>query len=903
MPDLLPVFEALPDCYLVLSPELVILAVTDSYLKTTLMQRENLVGKHLFVLLTERQGTPEADRLQQLAHSLHLVLDSKQPQHMPAQLYLLPDPQAPDLLVERYWKLSNTPVLDKTGTVLSILHKIEDITNLLRQDWKIKELTQLEDTTQLNFQDITKMKRAEEEIKKGKDLLEAVFDASLNGIEVFKPGRNATGEITDFEWLLVNRTTERYAGRSNLSGQKWIANFPGGKPSGLFDQFKRVVEEKQTLEFEHHYQNEEFEGWFHTLAMPFGDGLIATWMDITNRKKAEEELKNKAELLQTIVDTAFGGMALLVAIRDDKGDISDFRYTMVNPVQALNANTTPEDLVGNTLLSLSPGVKNNGLWERMLRVMETGETIRFLEEYHRDGLDRWFDQHYVKIADGLLIWSIDITPIKKTEKELRASEERFRQLIDALPQMAWTATVDGSSTYFNQRSYEYTGLTFEQIKDWGWAQIYPEEEYAQVEMEWKHAIATGQIYRKQSRMRRWDGAYRWQLVIAQPVWDQAGAITFWVGTVTDVHEQVLAEEKLHQSRQLLKAVLDASINGIQAFKIIRNEENQIQDFEWILTNQVTDSLFQRNDLVGQRLTEQYPGTKKTNIFKRLKQVAESGLSKHFEVWYDHEGFHHWFQFILVKLGDGAALTFQDITRRKLLEKKQLQWRLQKQKELFHAILETEEREKKRISESLHNGLGQMLFAVRMQLGLINPTESLLTLEQKIAAWQKADELITHSIDLTRTISHELTPALLETFGLRTVIEDIGRSFSSSNLQLHCEVSTVSRLEKHLQTAIYRITQELANNIIKHAQATEASIAVEEKPGFVFMEAQDNGKGFELEKAHNKGVGLTGIRDRVKLLNGSFKIDSALGQGTRVTILLPLLPTSLKNPRQRKRRME
>jgi PAS domain S-box-containing protein len=1010
LPDLLPVFEALPDCYLVLSPELVILAVTDSYLKTTSMQREHLVGKHLFGVFPGQQGTPEADTLQQLAHSLQQVLDTKQPQYMPAQHYRLPDPEAPGRMVERYWKPLNTPVLDKTGAVLGILHKIEDIMDLLRQDRQLKKLTKLEEATEViaqdnlreenrrfqeaqalahigNFereidgdisywsdelyrihglepqseeitegkvlsfvhpedrepwleririvpaawmpidlihrivrrdgtirhvhrsatvirdrqgkplkvygtvqditgqmeaqeklraskalpreaeavahtgsyegdlatgkfrfsddmfrllgyepqsfeptldfidsvsdprdaarirqvfkqaawdkqpyqytrriyrpggemrylssngkvicdaagkaekilgavQDITEKKRAEEEIKKSKELLENVFNASLNGIEVFKPVRGTTGEITDFEWLLVNHTTERYTGRSDLKGQEWVASFPGVKSSGFFDQFKKVVEENQTLDFEHQYQYEGVEAWFRTLAVPFEDGLIATWIDITSRKKAE--------------------------------------------------------------------------------------------------------------------------------KELRASEERFRQLIDALPQMAWTAAVDGSSTYYNQRTFEYTGLNFEQIKDWGWAQAYPAEDRSQVEMEWKKAIASGQIYRKQSRMRRWDGAYRWQLVLAQPVRDQAGAITFWVGTVTDVHEQVLAEEKLQESRQLLKAVLDASINGIQAFKTIWNEANQIQDFEWILTNQVTDSFLQRNDLVGQRLLEQYPGTQKANIFEHLKQVAESGHSKQFEVWYDYEGFHHWFQYSLVKLGDGAAMTFQDITERKQLEEQQLQWKLQKQKELLHAILEAEEREKKRISESLHNGLGQILFAVRMQIGLIDPAEQPLNLEQKKAAWQKADVLVAQAIDLTRTISHELTPAVLEAFGLRTVIEDIGRSLSSSKLQLRCQVSMASTLEKHLQTAIYRITQELANNIIKHARATEATIAVEEKQGIIFIEAQDNGKGFELQKIPNKGMGLTGIGDRVKLLNGSFKIDSVIGHGTTVTIQLPLLPPS------------
>jgi len=459
--------------------------------------------------------------------------------------------------------------------------------------------------------------------------------------------------------------------------------------------------------------------------------------------------------------------------------------------------------------------------------------------------------------------------------------------------MAWIASIDGSSTYYNQRTYDYTGLSFEQMKDYGWEQIYHEAERAQVALEWKTAIASGKEYRKQSPMRRWDGAYRWQLVIAQPVRDHTDNIFFWAGTVTDIHEKVISEQKLQKNRQLLKAVVDASINGIQAFRAIRDEENQLIDFEWILTNQVTDNFLRKKDLVGKRLTDEYPGTEPAGIFDKMKQVNESGQTTQFEVWYPYEDLHHWFQFIVVKMGDGVVLTFQDITERKKLEEQRLQLELQNQQELLHAILEAEEREKKRIAESLHNGLGQVLFAVKMQLDLLNPEESLFSDAQTMAFWQRTDQLLTNAIELTQTISHELTPSVLETFGLSAVLVDICKQLSSKNFLVNCQVEIKSVLEKHLQTAIYRIVQELLNNIVKHAHATIASITVLEEKSGILIIAQDNGKGFKEKPLSFKGMGLIGISDRVKLLNGILQIQSS-GPGTTISIKLPNKITILKN---------
>jgi signal transduction histidine kinase len=95
------------------------------------------------------------------------------------------------------------------------------------------------------------------------------------------------------------------------------------------------------------------------------------------------------------------------------------------------------------------------------------------------------------------------------------------------------------------------------------------------------------------------------------------------------------------------------------------------------------------------------------------------------------------------------------------------------------------------------------------------------------------------------------------------------------------------MEKHLQVAIYRMAQELANNIVKHAGATQASIVVREEADFIILQGEDNGKGFDTGQDKTNGQGLKSIRDRVKLLNGTMEMESRAGVGSLISIYLPL----------------
>jgi signal transduction histidine kinase len=208
-----------------------------------------------------------------------------------------------------------------------------------------------------------------------------------------------------------------------------------------------------------------------------------------------------------------------------------------------------------------------------------------------------------------------------------------------------------------------------------------------------------------------------------------------------------------------------------------------------------------------------------------------------------------------------------------------------QQALAEAVLAAEESEKRRIAESLHNGLAQQLYAAKLSLGQL---QNLCGSPEAFAqAYQKASQLLAAAIVQTRTLSHELIPRTLQDFGLEVALQDICKDYSIAPLRMRYHITNLPEaLPAHLLLALYRMAQELANNIVKHAHATEASLHLSADDEALELRAQDNGVGFRADLSDKpKGVGWQSLLDRVHLLNGTLELQSS--HGTCITIRLPL----------------
>jgi len=162
-------------------------------------------------------------------------------------------------------------------------------------------------------------------------------------------------------------------------------------------------------------------------------------------------------------------------------------------------------------------------------------------------------------AEGYLIRPVDPVELiatvrallraRETEESLRESEERFRLMANSIPQLAWMARPDGWLFWYNDRWYEYTGTTFEQMQGWGWQAVHDPKELPRVIERFKRALESGDPWEDTFPLRRKDGEFRWHLSRARPLRDSQGRITKWFGTNTDVTDQREAAQQLLLSKR------------------------------------------------------------------------------------------------------------------------------------------------------------------------------------------------------------------------------------------------------------------------------------------------------------------------------------------------------------------
>ena len=174
-----------------------------------------------------------------------------------------------------------------------------------------------------------------------------------------------------------------------------------------------------------------------------------------------------------------------------------------------------------------------------------------------DGKDRWLLSRGRQLRDGdgrarLVGIVLDITGRKKAEEALRESEAQFRTLANAIPQLCWMANADGWIFWYNQRWYEYTGTTPEQMEGWGWQSVHDPEALPEVLERWKASIATGEPFDMVFPLRGADGVFRPFLTRVMPVRDRDGKVGRWFGTNTDISEQRKIEEALRESEERLQ---------------------------------------------------------------------------------------------------------------------------------------------------------------------------------------------------------------------------------------------------------------------------------------------------------------------------------------------------------------
>ncbi len=206
---------------------------------------------------------------------------------------------------------------------------------------------------------------------------------------------------------------------------------------------------------------------------------------------------------------------------------------------------------------------------------------------------------------------------------------------------------------------------------------------------------------------------------------------------------------------------------------------------------------------------------------------------------------------------------------------------QQEKLRFIAVMDAEERERKRLAQDLHDSLGQMLSTARLNMSglheVIDPEDS-----DAQQMYNNSISLVDESCSELRHISHNIMPTALIRLGLLSAIRELSKMISESQ-QLKVVFSSTGmeeRLSENVEFALYRIVQELLSNIIKHADATEVTIQLARRVNEISLTVSDNGKGMDVHSiGQSEGLGWKSIYSRAAMLNGQLYITSEPGKGT------------------------
>jgi len=233
----------------------------------------------------------------------------------------------------------------------------------------------------------------------------------------------------------------------------------------------------------------------------------------------------------------------------------------------------------------------------------------------------------------------------------------------------------------------------------------------------------------------------------------------------------------------------------------------------------------------------------------------------------------------------ALILFFRFARNKIIEKEleKSAIKLEGQKKILHATIETQERERKRIAQDLHDAISAKLNVVSLHVNML--LDGSLTVSEQQESLSNVMGVTTTVLESSRQIAHDLLPPILEKFGLVEALKELLAEFGATKkVVTQHNINYLTSLTKNQELHLFRIVQELLNNSIRHGKATLMRLELHDAEGVMKLRYKDNGKGFIVKQALNEGgLGLKNIKSRVAILNGVLHIKSNLNQGAAFTI--------------------
>jgi PAS domain S-box-containing protein len=517
----------------------------------------------------------------------------------------------------------------------------------------------------------------------------------------------------------------------------------------------------------------------------------------------------------------------------------------------------------------------------------------------------WYEPHLVYVGYAALLALLIIGALtgwnhalrKKVLQRtaaLKESEVRFRQIAENIREVVWLSAADSLESLYISPAYEAVwgrprdGL-YQDPHSFG-AAVHPEDRLRVAEEMETHRERG---FEAEYRVVRPDGSVRWIRDRGFPIKDEAGRVYRLAGIAEDITDRKLATDALKEAEDRIRLMIDTIPTMVWGLR-----SDGALDFvnqPWLLYT----GLSVEEAIADATLTVHPDDLQR--VLEKWKIDMANGVASEDEMRLRRaDGDYRWFLIRTVPLHDGhgnivywygASTDIEDSKR----AEEALKTTTEQLRALSATLRSAREEEGTRIAREIHDDLGATLTGLRWELegvkkAICEPGRVLpdLDLAAKLSAML---DLTDTMVTTVRRIASDLRPVVLDVLGLEDAIEWQARQFQDrTGIAVHCVSAGLGfELSPTQSTAVFRIFQEALTNVLRHSRATRVDVTLAIDTGVLVLMVGDNGRGItESERIGESSIGLLGMRERAQLIGGEIDVSGVEGEGTTVTLRLPLV---------------
>jgi len=664
-----------------------------------------------------------------------------------------------------------------------------------------------------------------------------------------------------------------------ISLRTYLIKETNGNPKGMW-AFVRDITKRKEMEEALRRSRDELE----IRVKERTEELIKTneelQVEITERKRVEKNLREQSRILEAFFTSTITPLVFL-----DR----NFNFVRVNEAYANACQREVSEFPGYNHFAFYPSDAKK-IFEQVVETRKPYQAIArsFTFPDHPEWGTTYWDWILTPILDDtgeaeFLVLSLEnVTKRKRAEEAVKKEQQRFNDVLEILPVYLVLLTQDYHVPFANRFFRERFG-----------------ESHGQRCFEYlfgrSEACETCETYTALKTMAphewEWTGPDgRNYDVFDFPFTDVDGS-TLILEMGIDITERKRAEEALRFALSYNRGLIEASLDPL----VTISAEGKVTD-----VNRATELVtgFPRERLIGSDFSDYFTEPEKAR--EGYQQVFKAGSIKDYPLSIRHTSgritdvLYHATPY-RNETGEvqGVFAAARDITKRKRAEEalKESENRL---RTLSSQLLTVQENERKRIAMELHDGIGQLLTAIKFKVENILQERG----EGKARAKEKSLEaiipIVKESVEEVRRIQMDLRPSTLDDLGILATLEWFCREYQKIYSHIHIEKEIglhENKVPTPLKIVIYRVVQEALNNIAKHSKADLVHLSLQKTDGTIELAIQDNGQGFNLmevisAEGSKRGLGLTSMRERTELSGGSFVVESTRGRGTVIRALWP-----------------